>query len=108
MKKNYILRSALVFLILSSFIGISAISCLMIYGGKGFMSGLECVPLGVIDTVILFPFRTLVDKILNNVYGLTYSIVTIAISIILWTIVGIILGWIYGKIKNRQPSTTTN
>ena len=53
--------------------------------------------------LVIFPLIPILSGLFTlNVSGIKFFIIAIPISLIFWFIVGAIIGWIYGKIKNRN------
>jgi len=67
------------------------------FGGLGCMGFFNGVDTSVVSSFICPPIE----------WKIVYVAASIALSP-LWLILGLILGWIYGKIRNRQRSTTMN
>jgi len=100
MKKNYSLRFGLIFGITSLIVGI-----ILMNSGQG-----GSFILIVTHAIVALPITLLF------VYGLGFQssssnedILMVVIGTIMYVVIGIIIGWIYGKVKSRkQVGTTTN
>ena len=92
-------KGGIILFCLSSILGILDFSCLI------HKSGFECIPFEI-PTLITSPFRGIFLSITyhttsNSLVQLSQFLVILT-SVLLWTIVGAVVGWIVGKVKERR------
>ena len=98
--KKHWLRWGAIFFAVSIVVSIINLNC---YGnGSGGLENLKCMFFYLPLVIPIFLFGPLFDSLQLNESTETY--VAMAFGVILWTIIGMVLGWIYGKIKNKKTS----
>lgn len=98
MQKRYWLKWGISFFVVTMLLFIINFAC---YGnGSGGLENLKCVIFYLPLVIPIFPFGSWFDSLQLNEPTETY--VALAAGVILWTIIGMFFGYIYGKIKQRN------
>ncbi len=99
--KKYWLRGGISLFVLTSILGLLNYRCFTYNLG---LSSFKCIPFEL-QNIVARPFQGLIisqNFPISNAEIVLVQTLIVILSIILWTFIGMFIGWIYGKIKNKN------
>ena len=97
LSKSYWMRGGIIGAIISVLLSLLTFPCLIIIKG---VEGLSCVLL-LSPVIILFTTFNFLDNFFAQ-FGMTIYLILVSIlQFIAWVVIGVLLGWIIGKIKSK-------